>query len=168
MWSVGGIIQYYHFCLTANYLISQKEGELIMKNVIIYSTKAGATKECAELLTKRLCCPAYNITEINSKTDFSAYNTIILGTGVRMGKIYKPAKTFIRKNIHLLLEKRTAIFFCNAYPDTFEKAVAHNLPNELLKHAICVKSFGGKPPFTQPADTDWMNVNNINNFMEEL
>lgn len=139
-----------------------------MKSMILYTTKSGATKECAELLASRLGCPAYDITQINTKADVSACDTIILGTGVRMGKIYKPAKDFIRKNMDVLLDKKIAIFFCNAYADTFQKAMESNLPQELIEHAVSVKSFGGKPPFTKPVSSDWMNLNNMNDFVDKL
>lgn len=129
-------------------------------------TKSEATKECAELLASRLGYPAYDITQINTKAELSAYDTIILGTGVRMGKIYKPAKDFIRKNMDVLLEKKTAVFLCNAYADTFQKAMESNLPQELTEHAVTVKSFGGKPPFTNPVSSDWMNLNHMNDFID--
>lgn len=139
-----------------------------MKSLILYTTKSGATKECAELLANRLNCSAYDITKGIPCIKLSAFDTLILGTGVRMGKIYKPIKNFMQENMDLLFEKRTAIFFCNAYEDTFQKTVSTNLSPELVKHAVCIKSFGGKPPFTKPDNTDWMNQDNINAFIGSL
>lgn len=139
-----------------------------MKSMILYTSKSGATKECAKLLAERLDCPAYDMAQLAAGEDFSSYDMIILGTGVRMGKIYKPAKAFMKKNMDLLMHKKIAIFFCNAYPETFEKAVEKNIPKELSEHAVCISSFGGKPPFTQPADQSWMNQSSMDDFMEIL
>lgn len=97
-----------------------------------------------------------------------SFDVIILGTGVRMGKIYKPASNFIRKNIEQLAQKKIAIFFCNAYSNTFDNAVEKNLPFELVQQAICIKSFGGKPPFSHPQNMNWLNKDNLNSFIATI
>ena len=56
-----------------------------MSTLVLYTTKTGATKECAELLAKKICCSACDIKQ--NTYDIEMYDTIILGTGVRMGKI---------------------------------------------------------------------------------
>ncbi len=135
-----------------------------MRTLILYTTKSGAAGECASMLAENLKkCPTYNL-ECDIP-DLSSFDTIILGTGVRMGKIYKPALNFIRQNLDLLLTKTIAIYFCNAYPDTFQKAIEKNIPTELIQHAICMKSFGGKPPFTNPQNRAWLNTKNMEDFI---
>lgn len=135
-----------------------------MRTLILYATKSGATEECASMLAKDLKeCLIYNLER--ATPDVASFDTIILGTGVRMGKIYKPALNFIRQNLDLLLTKKIAIYFCNAYPDTFQKSIEKNMPAELIQHAICIKSFGGKPPFTNPQNMDWLNTENMTDFI---
>ena len=51
------------------------------------------------------------------------FDMVVLGPGVRMGKIYKPMKGFIEKNMKALLSKKTAFFLYNSYPDTFKKVI---------------------------------------------
>ncbi len=135
-----------------------------MQTLILYATKSEATGECASMLAKKLNnCPTYNLEQ--TTPDITAFDMIIIGTGVRMGKIYKPVLNFIRKNLDLLLTKTVAIYFCNAYPDTFQKSIDKNIPIELTNHSVCIKSFGGKPAFTNPPNETWLNMKNIDDFI---
>ena len=132
-----------------------------MRTLILYSTKSGASRECAELLaTKIEDCSVCDIRK--STPDIESYDTLIVGSGVRMGKIYKPTKNFIDKNTDILLSKNTAFYLCNSYSDTLQKVIENNIPKKLVDTAICIKSFGGKPPFTSPKNQDWVLVDNIN------
>ncbi|WP_243124398.1 flavodoxin domain-containing protein [Clostridium sp. AWRP] len=137
-----------------------------MKALILFATKSASTKECAEILAEKFNCPAYNLAE--KIPDIMSFDILILGTGVRLGKIYKPALNFIRRNIVKLTQKKIAIFFCNTYPNTFDNAIEKNLPLELIQQAICIKSFGGKPPFTNPQNMDWLNKENLNDFIATI
>jgi len=135
-----------------------------MQTLILYASKSGATVEYANMLAKKLKnCTTYNLEQ--PTPDIVAFDMIIIGTGVRMGKIYKPVLNFIRQNLDLLITKTVAIYLCNAYPDTFQKALDKNIPIELINHSICIKSFGGKPPFTNPQKEAWLNMKNIDDFI---
>lgn len=138
-----------------------------MSTLILYSTKSGASQECAELLANKITdCVVCDIK--NSTLEIESFDTIIIGSGVRMGKLYKPVISFIRENTTLLLSKQFAIYLCNAYPNTFQKAIEKNIPQELIKHSVCIKSFGGKPPFTSPQNSDWIIKVNIDTFVNEV
>lgn len=137
-----------------------------MQAIILYATKSGATGECASLLAKKLECAAYDLTQ--AVPDIKEFDTVIIGTGVRMGKIYRPALSFIRNNIDLLLAKKTAIYFCNAYPDTFQKTIEKNIPSELVQKVVSLSSFGGRPPFTSAPLSSWLNTHNLELFLEKI
>lgn len=126
-----------------------------MKTLIVYATKTGASRECAELLAAKLtACSLCDLSK--QQPDLESYDTVILGSGVRMGNIYKPMKSFIERNRKDLRSKKTAIYLCHAYPDTFQKAVQKNIPQELADSCVRIESFGGIPPFTTPKNRDWM------------
>lgn len=129
-----------------------------MNVLIAYATKSGAAKECSLLLQKELSGSAlFNLNhEIPSLDD---YDVIVIGSGVRMGKLYKPARNFIRANQAMLLKKRTVYFLCNAYPDTFQKTINTNFVPELIDSAICIESFGGYAPFSPPKENPFMGLN---------
>lgn len=137
-----------------------------MNAIVLYVTKSGATSECANLLAEKLRCPAYDLAK--STPDISGFDTIIIGAGIRMGKVYKPACSFIQNNLSLLLNKKTALYFCNAYPETFQKSVEKSIPAELAESAVCIKSFGGKPPFNSAPISAWLNENNFQLFLESI
>ncbi len=137
-----------------------------MQTVVLFATKSGATAECAALLAQNLNCAAYDLTK--PLPEIETYDTIIMGSGVRMGKIYKPALGFIRRNLNLLLARRTALYFCNAYPDTFKKAVEKNIPAKLVKQAVCIQSFGGRPPLSSAPLSSWLNQSKLALFLKTI
>ena len=139
----------------------------MMKTVILYATKSGASRECAELLSEKLGnCPDHDLSRPDP--DLDGFDTVVIGTGVRMGTIYKPARRFLQQNIEVLLTKKFAVYLCNAYPDTFQKAVEKNVPQELAEHAICMKSFGGRPPFTKAPIEEWLHTDTVGQFLEQV
>jgi menaquinone-dependent protoporphyrinogen oxidase len=129
-----------------------------MNVLIAYATKSGATKECSLLLQKEF--PGSALIDLNHTIpSLDNYDVIIIGSGVRMGKLYKPVRSFIRKNQTVLLKKKSAYFLCNAYPDTFQKTVKTNFTPELIDSAICIESFGGYAPFSPPKGNPLMGLN---------
>lgn len=93
---------------------------------------------------------------------------IVLGSGVRMGKIYKPMKSFIAKSTKALLTKKTAFFLCNSYPDTFQRVVAKNIPQELIDSAVCMESLGGIPPFSSPKNKEWILFDHVDRLVQAV
>lgn len=138
-----------------------------MKTLIAYATKSGASRECAELLAAKLTdCALVDLSK--QVPDTQSYDTIILGSGVRMGNIYKPMKSFIEKNRDALLTKKIALYLCNLYPDTFQKSVEKNVSKELLDRAICIESLGGIPPFTSPKNRDWILLEHVDRLVQAV
>jgi len=108
-----------------------------MKTIVIYSSKSGAARECAELLAEKMKDCA--VCDLAKETpDIDAAETIIIGSGVRMGTIYRPVRKFIKENLENILSKRTAIYLCNAEPGTYEKTVEKNIPAQLVTNALCI------------------------------
>lgn len=137
-----------------------------MRTLILYATKSGASRECAELLAKKIAdCSICDMAK--QIPDIASFDTLIVGSGVRMGKIYKPAKNFIEKHMDVLLSKKTALYFCNAYPDTLQETIKKNIPQKLIDRAVCIKSLGGKPPFTSPKNQGWIMMDNVEAFVRE-
>lgn len=85
-----------------------------------------------------------------------------------MGKIYKPMKGFIENNTQALLVKKTAVFLCNAYPDTFQKVVEKNIPEYLIGRAVCIESFGGILPFASPKNGDWILSEHVDRLIQAV
>ena len=136
-----------------------------MKTLIVYATKSGASREYAEFISNQL--KECSLCDLSKEVPvIESFEVVILGSGVRMGKIYKPMKNFLEKNLKALLTKKTAFYLCNSYPDTFQKAVEKNIPKTLADNAICIESLGGIPPFTAPKNKDWLSLDKVSRFVQ--
>ena len=116
-----------------------------MNILILYATKWGVTRECAEMLARQLET-RYTVTcrDIREGTpDLSAYDLIVLGSHVRVGKINKQMKKLIRENVTLLSSLPTAVYLCMGYTRQFEEYVDIELP-KTLHCSLGVHCFGGE------------------------
>lgn len=138
-----------------------------MKTIILYATKSGASRDCAAQLAKKIVdCETYDITK--DVPDINQADVIILGSGVRMGHMYRPILKFIKQNLEILLVKRVGIYICNAYSDNTTKVIHTNIPQKLLDHTSYIESFGGILPFTTPKHKEWMKEENIWSMLNEM
>ncbi|MFM9330594.1 flavodoxin domain-containing protein [Paenibacillus mesotrionivorans] len=138
-----------------------------MRALILYASKSGASRECAELLWSRLeDCSICDMTK--DLPDLGPFDTLILGSGIRMGKLYRPVRSFMRRNMNLLLSKNLAFYLCNAYPGTLQKTIETSIPKPLRERAVCMVSFGGKPPFTSPKNQEWVQMDSVAFFVKAV
>lgn len=115
-----------------------------MKTIIIYSTKTGTTKKCANILAQNLKDAATaNINTIQNE-DIQKYDLIIIGTPIRIGLIDKKIKNFILKNQKILKTKKTAYYICCAFNENWKQYFEQNIPKEILENAITYNTFGGE------------------------
>lgn len=122
-----------------------------MTILILYATKTGATEQCIKVLKDELLnCTICNI-EVE-KPKIEEFECIILGAGVRDGKIYKPIRDFIKKNHNELLKKEMGYFICNEKAKEKEEIIARNIPTDLKEAAICIDSFGGYKAYAAPKE----------------
>jgi len=119
--------------------------------LVLYATKTGATEQCIKVLTEEISnCTICNID--GEKPNIQDFDRIILGAGVRDGKIYKPIRDFIKKNHNELLKKRMGYFFCNEKQKETEEIIERNIPIDLKEAAICIASFGGYKAYAAPKE----------------
>lgn len=114
-----------------------------MGTLIVYTSKYGTTEKCATLLAEKLHTP--NIVNVATSTvDLDKYETIIIGSHIRFGKISKQMANFISTNLDHLLHKQVALFICCGFQNQAEQHFIANFPQELLDHAVSKQSFGGE------------------------
>lgn len=114
-----------------------------MSILIAYASKSGNTEKCAKELAKFF--PTASLVNLLKDTpDLNKYDTIILGSGIRMGMIHKKVKQLLLSSKEELKNKKYAFFLSNGFIDQTEGQLKQNLPEELLIHAICADSFGGE------------------------
>lgn len=139
--------------------------------LVLYATKTGATEQCVKVLKEEIAnCTMCNIEE--EKPSIEDFDHIILGAGVRDGKIYKPIRDFIKKNHQELLNKKMGYFICNEKPKETEDIIERNIPADLKAAALCIESFGGYKAYKAPKEgTDQLKgifVDRIKAFSEKF
>ena len=121
-----------------------------MSTIIIFSTRHGATKKCAELLKYKLIGAVTADLKENSKIDLSSYATVVLGGSVQAGRVKSELKKFCAKRKDELLKKKLGLFICcMAEGKKAEDEIKANFPPELYEKAVAKDWFGGIFDFTR-------------------
>ncbi|MDP4151932.1 MAG: flavodoxin domain-containing protein [Bacillota bacterium] len=113
-----------------------------MKTLIVYASKSGTTEKCAQILAEKLSADVKDAGK--EKIDIEGYDTVIIGSSIRMGRIQKSVKDFIDKNIGLLLKKKIGLFICCGFTENANQFFSANFPQNLLDSAIAKECFGGE------------------------
>ena len=87
-----------------------------MKTAIVYATKYGCTKECAEILKTYLHGEVNILSAKADKINLSQYDAVFIGGSVYMGKIQKEITQFCKRNLKQLLHTKIGLFVEIAVP----------------------------------------------------
>lgn len=117
-----------------------------MKSIlIVYASRWGVTKHCAELLKSQLD-QRYAVTLADveqGSPDLHAYELVILGSNVRMGRINKGIKRLLREQGAYLSSIPSAFFLCLGYPKQFDEYVSMSVPKGVT-FSLGAHCFGGE------------------------
>lgn len=116
-----------------------------MKVLIIYASRGGTCKRCAEMLCEKLCGFA-NVTVCDIAEQPPApdgYDVAVIGGSVRMGKINKALKKYLRENASALNGIGTALFLCCGFTENFDSYVAMQFPKSVIP-SLGTHCFGGE------------------------
>ena len=116
-----------------------------MKILIIYATKNGVAKKSAELLSDELSqTNEISLYDINDAPPApNAFDVIVLGSSVRMTKINKKLKAYLKEHIDTISSMPSAFFFCCGIIRDFEDYVATELPPK-IQFCLGIECFGGE------------------------
>ena len=116
-----------------------------MKVLIIYATRNGVSKRAAEMLTQRLQSFAsvelYDVNDSLPSPD--GYDVAIIGGSIRMARLNKKLKKYIRENSQILSDMPSAAFICCGLTNDFDDYVVTELPRN-VKFSLGVECFGGE------------------------
>jgi len=118
-----------------------------MKTLIAYATKYGTAKKCAEKITRHLPMGA-DLLQIEKGTaaNLNAYDLVVVGTPIYMGRPLKVVKPFCERHMDALVARRVALYMCCIQDQ--EKSVndqfALAFPQKLRKHALAMALLGGE------------------------
>ena len=116
-----------------------------MKILIIYATKNGVSKTAAERLGEQLSSSnEIEIYDINNNPPSpQGFDVIVLGGSVRMTKINKKLKKYLKEHFDAISNMPSAFFFCCGIIRDFEDYKATELPPK-IHFSLGVECFGGE------------------------
>ena len=113
-----------------------------MKNLIVYATKHGTVKKCAEMLKAKLNGETV-LANINEEVpDLDNFDNVILGGSIYIGKIQKKLSKFAEDNLDRLLKKKIAVFICSG--EDKPEYITESFPGKSVNHAVSKQLFGGE------------------------
>jgi len=117
-----------------------------MKTAIIYASSHGTTGKVAMLIQDGLGADSANIINLKETkaVDLSQYDTLIIGGSIHAGQMQGRVKTFCKKNMVDLLQKRVGLFMVGMNEPEFENEFNNAFPELLRNHAITSKCVGGE------------------------
>ena len=93
-----------------------------MKILIVYATKGGASREAAEMLASRIGSRAsVSVFDINDRPPSpSEFDVAVIGGSIRMGRLNKKLKQYIREHTEKLSSMPCAVFICCGISKDFD------------------------------------------------
>jgi len=121
------------------------------KILVAYFTKGGATEKYAKVISETLTTNGLKVETCNlahSIPDVAAFDTVVLGTGVRMFRVYRRWKKILKqkslsdKHLFMFLSSGTAI----ENPEKAVEKFLHPLVEKYNLKSKSLVSFPGKIP----------------------
>lgn len=116
-----------------------------MKTAIIYASSHGTTEKVANQINTAMGGTAqlFNL-KIFKSVDLSKFDQVIIGGSIHAGQMQGKVKSFCKKNLVDLLQKRVGLYMVGMNEPEFEAEFNNGFPELLRKHAITSKCVGGE------------------------
>lgn len=116
-----------------------------MKILIIYASKNGIAKKCAEKLSAELSqTNEVSLCDINEAPPApNEFDVIILGGSIRFTKLNKRLKKYLKEHIEIISNMPSAFFFCCGIIRDFDDYKTTELPSK-IHFSLGVECFGGE------------------------
>lgn len=117
-----------------------------MRILIAYTSKNGTVAECAQMLADKLGDSneiVLNDMKKQKTEPASSFDIAVIGSSVRMGRISKEVKNYIKSNRRALMDMPCAVFVCCGIPDEFEEYVAREFSPDFIP-SYGFHCFGGE------------------------
>ncbi len=124
----------------------------MQKVLVAYTSKGGATKEASEIISQVLK-DRYNF-EVDlldlkkGSANIQSYGNIVVGAGVRAGKVYDEALKFLKQDFG---DRKVAFFVCcggAGDPKKYEESCTQYVTNVLANYpnlkTVATEAFGGR------------------------
>ena len=147
------------------------------KTLVAYVTKGGATGEVANIIANTLrekCGLQVDLVDLKKepKPDITQYSNIVIGGGVRAGKVYKEAVEFAKQDFS---GKRVGVFICSGaagnprlHEEVAEKYITKGLASNPNLKLVSMEAFGGCIKILGKSVTDRRDPAKVQAWAEEL
>ena len=126
-------------------IMNEREKIGTMKILIVYATRGGVSRTCAEMLCEKLqaqhTVSCYDIEE--GAPSPKEFDVAVVGGSIRMGKWNKRLKKYIRENRAVLESMPAAAFICCGFPADVEDYAETQIPRGMT-FSLGVHCFGGE------------------------
>ena len=116
-----------------------------MKLLIVYSTKYGVSRSCAQMLADRLSAKMeVSVCDVNDAPPSpSGFDAAVVGGSIRMLRISKKLKAYLEQYQTELSNMPTALFLCCGFSENFDDYVELVFPKK-LRASLGIHCFGGE------------------------
>lgn len=111
-----------------------------MKTCIIYDTKFGFTKECAQYLQTHITDS--DLYTIDDNVPLQEYNKVLFGSFIFVGEVWKDSTQFLKKHKNQLLNKKLGLFISGLDKEDYLNALQTSLDPELFYHSKIIRPGG--------------------------
>ena len=144
--------------------------------LVAYASKGGATKEASEIIAEVLK-NKYNVTvdliDLKKTTPkLEGYDKIVVGAGVRAGKVYGDALKFLKQNFE---SKKVAFFVCcggAGDPQKYEEACKNYVTDVFANYPdlkpVSTQAFGGRMKILGKTVFDTFDSKKIQSWAEKI
>lgn len=121
-----------------------------MKAAVVYASRTGTAARCAKRLAERLEADLLEITRASRGKnacdfpDVTAYDAVILGGGIRMGRLPRELRRWASRWESALLQKQVGLFLCCCFENQTADYFRGNFSAPLREHACCSDCLGGE------------------------
>ena len=144
------------------------------QTAVVYFTKGGAAATYANVIADVLAAAGHIVDVIDlkevKKPNIAAYDNVVLGTGVRIGMVYRRAKRFLKQPE--LRDKRLAIFLASGIaieePDRSRDKFIDPIVNKYRLRPVMVDAFPGIVPGAADTDPDTVDPAHARQWAESL
>lgn len=147
------------------------------KTLIAYQTKQGASKQAAEKIAQTLQEKFHlevDLVDLDKQNtlDLAQYSNIVVGAGVRGGRIYGKATRLLKND---LVDKKVAFFVSSSWagtPGSHDNAKARLVDKPMAKfpklNIVSTEAFGGRIRYFRRTMLDSTDPTKVEAWAEEL
>ena len=141
-----------------------------MRILIAYAGRTGGARSMCELLASLL--PRQEVVLFDLACDktrpvLGDFDYIVLGGSIRMARLPRAARAYLKENADALAERPHTLFLCCAFPDQFENYAEMVFPRNVLENADECLYFGGELDLSKQRGLDKWIVRMMRNAIKE-